>query len=241
MLCFNPAGVVSMRRGLVAVFVALFLFPIVLAAGEPQWVLVKSEHFSVMTDAGEKNGRHVADLFEQMRAAFGILFVRTKINQPVPLQIIAFRNTKEVRQYSPVYKGKVVELAGFFQTGEDEDFILLDLSDEGNWQTVFHEYAHLLLNGNFPPTAPWFDEGFAEYLSTMKVSGDGTVEIGGVIPSAELLNEASRFHLEDLFRVTQFSDTYYKSGVSREMFYAESWLVAHYLFDTNQISNTAKY
>lgn len=192
------------------------------------------------TDAGEKSGRHVAELFEQMRAAFGIMFVRTTINQPVPLQIIAFRNNKELRQYSPIYKGKTVELGGFFQTTDDEDFILVDVSQQDNWGTVFHEYAHLLLNGNFPPAAPWFDEGFAEYLSTMKVN-NGTVTVGDLIPGAELLNEASKFRLLDLFRVTQFSDTYYKSGERRDMFYVESWLVAHYLFDTNRLAQTAKY
>ena len=128
----------------------LLTFPAFLNAGEPQWIEVRSDHFTVITDAGEKNGRHVADLFEQMRAAFGVVFVRTKINQPIPLLIIAFRNTKELRQYSPIYKGKPVELAGFFQPGDDKNFIMVDMSQEDNWQIVFHEYAHLLLNGNFP-------------------------------------------------------------------------------------------
>ena len=141
-----------------------------MVASDPPWIEVRSEHFSVITDAGEKNGRHVAELFEQMRAAFGVVFVRAKINQPIPLQIIAFRGNKEFRQYSPLYKGKVVELSGFFQRSDDKDFIMVDMSQENNWQIVFHEYAHLWLEGNFPRTAPWFDEGFAEYVSTMKVN-----------------------------------------------------------------------
>ncbi len=202
---------------------------------------VRSDHFTVITDAGEKNGRHVADLFEQMRAAFGVVFVRTKINQPIPLLIIAFRNTKELRQYSPIYKGKTVELAGFFQPGDDKNFIMVDMSQEDNWQIVFHEYAHLLLNGNFPQTAPWFDEGFAEYLSTMKIGSNGSIEIGALIPGAELLDQASKFRLLDLFQVQHFSETYYRSGERRDMFYVESWLVAHYLFDTNQLTPTAHY
>jgi Flp pilus assembly protein TadD len=218
----------------------LLLFSFSLRAGEPEWIEVRSEHFAVITDAGEKNGRHVADLFEQMRAAFGILFVRTKINQPIPLQIIAFRNSKEVRQYGPLFKGKPVELSGFFLQGEDKNFIVVDMSQEANWQTVFHEYAHLLLSGNFPQTAPWFDEGFAEYLSTMKVT-NGTVEIGNVLPGAELLNEASKFQLLDLFQVQHHSETYNQKGQRRDMFYVESWLVVHYLFDTNRLSQAAKY
>ena len=63
-------------------------------AGNPQWVEVRSPHFSVITDAGEKRGREVAVRFEQMRIAFGKLLTKATVNLPVPLQIIAFRNAK---------------------------------------------------------------------------------------------------------------------------------------------------
>ena len=71
----------------------------------------------------------------------------------------------------------MVEVSGFFQTSDDKDFIVVDMSQQNNWQIVFHEYAHVWLKDNFPPAAPWFDEGFAEYLSTMKVA-NGTITVG---------------------------------------------------------------
>ncbi len=218
----------------------LLVCPALLLADEPQWVEVHSDHFNVITDSGEKNGRHVAELFEQMRAAFGIVFVRSKINQPVPLQIIAFRNTREFRQHSPIFQGKVVEVSGFFQTSNDQDFIVVDMSQQDNWQIVFHEYAHVWLKDNFPPAAPWFDEGFAEYLSTMKVS-NGTITVGQAIAGAQLLNEGVKFSLLDLFQVQHHSETYDHSGPRRDMFYFESWLVAHYLIDAGLFSETANY
>lgn len=218
----------------------LVLCPALLLAGEPQWVEVRSDHFRVFTDSGEKSGRHVADLFEQMRAAFGIVFVRSKINQSVPLQIIAFRNTREFRQHSPIFKGKVVEVSGFFQTSNDKDFIVVDMSQQENWQIVFHEYAHVWLKDNFPPAAPWFDEGFAEYLSTMKVA-DGTITVGQPVSGAQLLNEGVKFSLLDLFQVQHHSETYNHSGPQRDMFYFESWLVAHYLIDAGLFAQTANY
>jgi Tfp pilus assembly protein PilF len=228
-------------RCLLALLCLLPVLAAFLAAGEPQWLEVRSEHFSVVTDAGEKTGRHVACLFEQVRAAFGVLFARDSINEPVQLQIIAFRNASELRQYSPIFRGRVVEVSGFFQPGDDMNFILVDTSQENNWQVVFHEYAHLLLNGNFPPTAPWFDEGFAEYLSTTKISRNGTLQIGLPVPSAELLDEPGKFRLLDLFQVQHHSETYNQGGQARDMFYAESWLVAHYLFDSNQLFSAERY
>jgi Flp pilus assembly protein TadD len=218
----------------------LVLCPALLLAGEPQWVEVRSDHFRVITDSGEKSGRHVAELFEQMRAAFGIVFVRSKINQSVPLQIIAFRNTREFRQHSPIFQGKLVEVSGFFQTSNDKDFIVVDMSQQENWQIVFHEYAHVWLKDNFPPAAPWFVEGFAEYLSTMKVA-NGTITVGQPVSGAQMLNEGVKFSLLDLFQVQQHSETYNHSGPQRDMFYFESWLVAHYLIDAGLFSQTANY
>src|SRR5580704_15995008 len=80
-------------------------------AGEPQWMEIRSPHFSVVTDAGEKRGREVAMRFEQMRAVFGALMTKANINLPIPLQIVAFRNGKELRQFAPLFKGKPIELA----------------------------------------------------------------------------------------------------------------------------------
>jgi len=122
------------------------LFSRTAMAGEATWVEVRSPHFSVITDAGERRGREVATRFEQMRAVFGRLMTNAKVNTPIPLQIVAFRNTKELRQVSPLWHGKPVELAGLFQSGSDRCFIMLDMSLENPWSVVFHEYAHQLMN-----------------------------------------------------------------------------------------------
>jgi hypothetical protein len=106
-----------------AVFLGLTFFEIATVfAGEPQWVEVRSPNFSVVTDAGEKRGREVAMRFEQMRGVFGTLMTKANVNLPVPLQIVAFRNTKEMRQVAPLFNGKPTELAGLFQGGDDRSF-----------------------------------------------------------------------------------------------------------------------
>ena len=221
-------------------FALLLLLVSEAVAGEPTWLEVQSEHFRVVTDAGEKNGREAAAHFEQMRAAFGLLFGREKVNQKVPLQVIAFRNTKEFRQYSPLFRGKIIELAGLFIPGQDKDFVVIDMSLPNSWGTVMHEYIHVLLDSNYPATAPWFDEGFAEYFSSVKVNGM-QVEVGAVIPGAGVLLQGKKLSLPDLLQVEHHSETYNQSGERRDMFYYESWLLVHYLFDTEQITKTAKY
>ncbi len=116
-------------------------------ADAPQWVEVKSPHFSVMTDAGDKRGREVAMRFEQMRSVFGALMTKTKVNLSVPLQIVAFRNSKEFRDFVPLWHGKPGHFAGLFQPGEDRSFIMLDLSLENPWSAPYPigQHVHSLL------------------------------------------------------------------------------------------------
>ena len=211
-------------------------------AGDAPWVEVKSPHFLVVTDAGEKRGREVAVRFEQMRAVFGALLVKSNVNLPVPLQIIAFRNTKEMRQFVPLFHGKPTELAGLFQHGGDRDFILLDMSSPDPWKVVFHEYAHELMNGNSSgQNQPWFDEGFAEYFSTITVNGK-EADVG--FPpegDVEVLRRVSWMKIADLFQVQQNSRTYNESGDHRSVFYAESWLVMHFLYDKQLLAKAGPY
>lgn len=211
-------------------------------AGDPQWVEVRSPNFSVITDAGDKRGRDVALHFEQMRSVFGTLMTKAHVNLSVPLQIVAFRSTKEMRQVAPVFNGKPTELAGLFQGGEDRSFIMLDMSVDNPWSVVFHEYAHQLMNGNLSVrTAPWFEEGFAEYFSSIEV--DNKEARVGKIPDGtyRILQQNGMMRVADLFRVQQYSKTYNESGDHRNMFYAESGLLVHYLYDNQLMLKLAEY
>jgi Flp pilus assembly protein TadD len=219
----------------------LCLLPFVLEA-ESQWVEVRSPHFSVVTDAGERRGREVAIRFEQMRAVFAALMTKANVNLPVPLQIVAFRNTKEMRQFVPLWNGKPIQAAGLFQGGEDRTFILLDMSTENPWTVVFHEYAHQLLNGNIRGrTPPWFDEGFAEFFSTIEVESK-RAKVGAKPPPGDwdILQQNRLMKVSELFRVRQDMQIY-NEGNRRSLFYAESWLIVHYLYDTHQVKNAFDY
>jgi Flp pilus assembly protein TadD len=218
------------------------------ARADQQWVEVDSSHFSVATDGGEKRAREVAQRFEQMRMAFGVIFKKVSVNT-APLQIIAFRNNKELRQFSPLYGGKPIELAGFFLgnggrggpgSNEERQYIALDLSQEDSWGTVFHEYAHLLINSNFPPAPTWFDEGFAEYCSSLKVDKK-EIAIGLVKPELpDLLSQNRWLKVVDLFSVGHDSQIYNRDD-RRSVFYAQSWVTVHFFMTKNMMKQVSTY
>jgi hypothetical protein len=141
-------------------------------AAEPQWVEVRSPNFSVITDAGEKRGRDVALHFEQMRSVFGALWTEAHVNLSVPLQIVAFRNTKELRHVAPMFNKQPTRPAGLFQT------------------TAFHHARYVgrnpwtLSSTNMPSANerksdlridPWLEEGaeYFQYRRTTKPSREG--------------------------------------------------------------------
>jgi Flp pilus assembly protein TadD len=206
------------------------------------WVEVKSPHFIVATDAGEKRGREVALRFEQMRAVFTMLVPKARVNSAIPLQIVAFRNTEELQGFAPLWQGKPTEMSGLFMKSEDRSFILLDMSVKNPYSVVFHEYAHQLLNAMVSrPMELWYEEGFAEFFSSTVV-GDKDAKVGKIPDYTYiLLRQNGLISVSSLFRTRQNSPTYNESGDHRNVFYLESWMVVHYLYDNHLIPQLNAY
>jgi tetratricopeptide (TPR) repeat protein len=205
----------------------------------PQWIRINSAHFSLLTDAGQKSGTEAILRLEQMRAAFGQLLLRPRLTMPEPLDVIAFRTPAEYARAAPVVGGQPLSTAGFFLPGEDRNYIVLDLSDNESWQVVSRPWALLWLNYNYPPTPAWFDEGFAEYFSSLRL--DNLQEQIGADPGSlvELLNTQPWLPVGQLFSLRR--DRMKQPGVQPAMFQAESWMVVHYLLDQNQLPATGTY
>jgi hypothetical protein len=117
-------------------------------ASTDQWVEVRSDHFRVLTDAGEKQGRHILDQFERMRWMFQALYPKLSVDPSAPIVIVAARNQKVFESIEPAaYMGKgMMKIAGLFMKSTDKNYILmrLDAEDEHHpYTTIYHEYTHL--------------------------------------------------------------------------------------------------
>ena len=229
-------------------------------ANENPWLEINSSHFTVITDAGDKKGREVALRFEQMRSVFAILLGKDRLNQSKPLTILAFKNDKSYYQLAPLRQGQPIDAPGFFLPGDDQDFIALNLFEEDSWRAVAHDFAVMLLTYNYPPAQGWFDEGLAEYFSTIRIDSK-QVEIGSdpeLLPSVtqdllgnshesnppksltELLNAQVWLSLPDLFSMKHDPSTR-NEGTHHTLFYAESWIVMHYLLHEKKLPETGQY
>jgi hypothetical protein len=231
------------------------------AAEQSPWLEIHSTHYTVITDAGDKKGKEVALRFEQMRAVFGSLLMRERMNEPVPMTILALKSDKSYYQSAPLRNGRPIAAPGFFIAGEDQNFVVLNLFEEEPWRAVAHDYALMLLNYNYPPVQGWFDEGLAEYFSSIRLD-DGKYEIGNdpeLQPTlkedllgnqsaaqdagksfTELLSGEVWLALPDL--LTMKHDTSAdKEGTRHTLFYAQSWMIIHYLLHEKKMPETGTY
>ena len=231
-----------------------------LPAAEPPWLELHSTHYTVITDAGEKRGREVALRFEQMRSVFAILLSKERLNESRPLTILALKSDKSYYQVAPLHQGQPIGVPGFFLPGEDQDFIVLNLFEAEPWRAVAHDFAVRLLTYNYPPAQAWFDEGLAEYFSSIRID-NRQVELGAdpeLQPTksedlvgnqretqppkslTELLGAQTWISLPDLFTLKHDPSTK-NEGTHHTLYYAESWMVIHYLLHQKKLPETGAY
>ena len=138
--------------------------------------------------------------------------------------------------------------------GDDRNYIVLDLAAEDSWRAVSHDFARLLLSFNYPPTQEWFDEGFAQYFSSLRL-GDNQAQVGGDPAQNLPWNHALPAHFSGPNLPKTFTELLARPWLPMPelfamrpgpsgyppMFYAQSWIVMHYLLNQNKLSEAGAY
>jgi tetratricopeptide (TPR) repeat protein len=219
-------------RRIAIIFALLCSLSLSAAAFKDTWTSVRSKNFFLVGNASDKDIRKVATRLEQFREVFSRLLPNAKLNSQAPIHVLVFKNKAAYRPFMPVYNGKVSEVAGYYQPGQDLSYITLtsEFSATNPYSTIFHEYVHAITNDNIGQMPPWFGEGLAEYYETFEISdGDKKVLLGK--PQAHhvyLLRENKFMPLARLFAVDHGSPEYNEKD-KKGVFYAESWALVHYL------------
>jgi tetratricopeptide (TPR) repeat protein len=228
-----------------------------LAKDESKWIEVHTTNFSVVTDAGEKRGREVALRMEQMRAIFGQLISKKKLNMSVPITVIAIKSDN---QYGDIAPDKLNFAKGFYLPGYDHVYIVLNLFEMEPWRAIAHPLAHYFLNYNYPPVQGWFDEGLAEYFGSVQI--DKEVNIGGDpelapewhedifdqlrrdpnVPQSltQMASSPVWISMTDLFTMKHDASGR-NEGSHNTMYYAQAWLMLHYLLNKKKMPEAGTY
>jgi tetratricopeptide (TPR) repeat protein len=208
-----------------AILVALITGSAVLA--RDSWISVRSQHLLVIGNGKEKDIREVAIQLEQFREVVSQLFDNSPAESPVPTTVIVF---KDDASYGPFKSSE--NNAGYFQPGLDVNYITLSTESRGEQDPVniiFHEYTHLLVNNSIGKTPAWFNEGLAEFYSSLSVDGQKVIIGRPIRRHIASLHQNALLPLRTLLEL-DYKSPYYNDSNKQTLFYAQSWALMHYLF-----------
>ena len=219
-----------MRSQILALCTLTLLCACAHADSAPVWLQVTTPHFTIVTDASEKQARHVAGQFERMQAVFHKIIPAAQSDPGTPIVVLAVKNKRDFATLEPaayLAKGSL-NLAGLFLQSNDRCYILVRLDTEGDhpYSTVYHEYTHYITrHANLPI---WLNEGIAEFYQNTDIDAHeariGQIDRGEL----QLLQRESLLPLPTLFTVDHNSP-YYHDEDKGSVFYAESWALTDML------------
>lgn len=198
-------------------------------AADEEWVEGRSKHFAVISNAKPKQVEEVTGQLEEFRFLLTAMFPGLRLDPPIPTAMLLFKNDKAFRPYQPLTpQGKPQNVTGYFQPGVERMYLAVSLGASDPKQIAFHEYVHLILHLNFKVVPVWLDEGLAMFYQSTEIDG-AKIKLGFPLENYwQLLQERSLLPLDLLTRVDQESE-YYNVPDKKRIFYAESWLLVHYL------------
>jgi len=218
-----------MKRTVLLAVIVVFLTIVPqqqLAVAKDTWTSIQSKNFFLVGNGSEKEIKQVAARLEQFREVFTHLFPRLKFTTPIPTTVVVFKSDSSFKPFKPI-----PNVAGYFQPGQDVNYISLTTELEGQdpFSVIFHEYVHLLVDNTVGNMPLWFNEGLAEYYSTFKITDDQKIALGNPIGNHVFLLRENKFlPLRTLFQVDHKSP-HYNERNKQSIFYAESWALMHYL------------
>src|SRR5260370_5473911 len=228
-----------MTRGLrrvLGVAAVATLIPLCCASGagaqNAGWVEVRSAHFVVSSNAGDREARRIADQFEQIRALFHAAFASLRVDPAQPVLILAANNENKMKMLLPEdweVKGDV-DAAGLYEQGEDKHYVILRMDSGGTnpFHALYHEYTHALLHLNFTGLPLWLDEGLSEFYGNSQL-GEKESRIGTIDEThLYILSQNKLLPIETLLNV-EHGSPYYNEANRASVFDAESWALIHYL------------
>lgn len=211
------------------------------AAAPDHWVQVGSPHFTVYTNAGEKQGRHILGQFERMRWVFRTLFPSVNADPSAPIQVFACRDAKTFESLEPaVYLARgQIKLGGLFLKVQDSNYILVRLDsdeEEHPFEIIYHEYTHFEFSGAQEWMPVWLNEGLAQFFENTDIHNKNVVLGQPNRNAIYFLRQTSLIPLPVLFKVDA-SSPYYHEENKGSIFYAESWALTHMI----QVSDSANH
>ena len=206
------------------------------------WVELRTAHFVVASDGGEKTARRIADQFELVCRVFQSTMPSARVNMGIPIQILASHDAKSFAKLFPEYPSndkKRAQPNGLFIAGPEKIYIVIRTNVSGPipYEDIYQNYARVILKLSYRSLPPWLEEGYSNVYGSMTFTDRG-VRLGRTDPDdLSVLFESPLLPL-DLVMHADRTSPFASSGDKHTVYFAESHALVHFLLTDPQIASS---
>lgn len=194
-----------------------------------RWVRIESEHFQLISGVSAGESIEIAQRLELLRAVLKLVGLQANLTPRVPLLVYVFAGSESYARFQPL-----PGMTGFLLPRTHRNFLVVHAgAGEDAAALALHDYVHFVLrNGGATRYPAWYDEGLAEFLSTVS-QADGQVVIGAIPKGRERwLLYGSPMSLRQLMTTDNVHDG---SIRSLQRFYAQAWTLTHFFHVADRV------
>jgi tetratricopeptide (TPR) repeat protein len=205
------------------------------------WVEIRTEHFIVASDGGEKTARRIADEFESLLHVFQSTMPFARVSTGIPVRILAARNGDSFAHLAPEFPNdkRHDQPPGLMVIGAEKTYIGIRANASGRFRytEIFQNYAKEILKLSYRNLPPWLEEGFSTVYGNVTFTDRG-VRLERPDPDdLSVLSESPLLPL-DLVLHVDHSSPYYSPGNKASVYFAESRVLVHLLISDPQFTAT---
>jgi len=205
------------------------------------WVEIRTAHFMVASDGGEKTARRIGEEFESLLHVFQTTMPNARISTGIPVRIFAAKDNQSFARMAPdfPYDKRHDQPPGLIASSEEKTYIGVRANAGGHfpYAELFQTYARDIVKLSYRNLPPWLEEGYSTVYGSLSVN-ERSVRLDSPDPEdLGVLFRSPLLPVDLVFQVDRASP-YYSPGDKESVYFAESRVLLHFLIVDPQFAGT---
>jgi tetratricopeptide (TPR) repeat protein len=205
------------------------------------WVEIRTTHFLVASDGGEKTALRFANQFETLLRVFQATMPNARLTNGIPVRLLIAKDGASFARMAPEfpYEKKREQPPGVMAQGNEKTYIGIRANVGGHFPfaDIFKTYAHDVIKRSYRNLPPWLEEGYSTVYAGITFTDKGVRLERPEPEDLSVLFESPLLPLDLVFHVDRNSG-YYSPGDTQSVYSAESRVLLHFLIVDPQISGS---
>jgi tetratricopeptide (TPR) repeat protein len=204
------------------------------------YVEIRTAHFIVASDGGEKTARRIAAEFEALLREFHATMPHARLSNGIPVRILAAKDGQSFGRLAPEFpydrKGTREQPPGMMVSGPEKTYIGIRANASGRFRytDIFQTYAKTILKLSYRNLPPWLEEGYSTVYGNLSFSDRGLRLERPDPDDLSVLSESPLLPLEQIVLKVDHKSAYYSPGNKSSVYFAESRVLVHMLISDQQ-------